>query len=396
MQAIGSLAGGIAHDFNNLLTVILGYSGVLAVKLTDTAAQTAVDQIKQAAVRAAELTAQLLAFSRQQVMQSEVTDVNAVVTTTLQLLERLLGDDIVLEQRLDPDLASILVDRTQLGQVILNLAVNGRDAMKDGGTLTITTENVDLDDGYAATHRDVIPGPHVLVQVADSGAGMDDVTRSRVFDPFFTTKAGGTGLGLSTVYGVVKQSGGHALVVSEPGAGTVFRVYFPASTVPAAPTPTNPAADNESVGGTETILVVEDDDALRFLVATALEAYGYAVLTASGGHEALEIAADERTSSIDLMLTDVRMPLMNGWEVAERMTAAYPGLPVLFTSGYPSADDGLLQIARAGGAFIQKPFSLHDLASRIRGMLNPEQASTAQNLTAPSPRKTPHTGGSTS
>ncbi|MDX6504267.1 MAG: two-component system, cell cycle sensor histidine kinase and response regulator CckA, partial [Gaiellaceae bacterium] len=214
MEAIGSLAGGIAHDFNNLLTVIRGYSSILVHEKAEPETREAIERIDQAAVRATELTAQLLAFSRQQVMQPEVTNANAVVTEVLVLLERLLGEHILLERRFEPELASILVDRSQLGQVVLNLAVNGRDAMPEGGTLSIQTDNVRLDAAYAADHRDVEPGPYSLLQVTDTGTGMNQETRDRVFDPFFTTKEEGTGLGLATVYGIIKQSGGHAAVYS--------------------------------------------------------------------------------------------------------------------------------------------------------------------------------------
>jgi signal transduction histidine kinase/ActR/RegA family two-component response regulator len=367
MESIGSLAGGIAHDFNNMLTVILGYSSVLVRETTDATSQHAVEQIDRAAMKATDLTAQLLAFSRQQVMQPEVTDANAVVAETLKLLDRLLGDDILLEQRLHPDLASILVDRSQLGQVILNLAVNGRDAMVDGGTLALRTENVELDDAYAATHRGVVPGRYVLLQVSDSGVGMDEETRERVFDPFFTTKGDGTGLGLSTVYGIVKQSGGHASVYSEEGLGTTFKVYFPVTD--SQPLPAAPRVEGISPEGNETILLVEDDEPIRLLVSRILGAYGYTVLAVADGQEALALVADGRTRPIDLLLTDVVLPGMNGREVADKLTIALPGLRVLFTSGYPS--DTILRhgIAEARNAFIQKPYLVDELARKIRELL---------------------------
>jgi PAS domain S-box-containing protein len=367
MEAIGSLAGGIAHDFNNMLAVILGYSSILLQRITDPKSQKAVEQIEEAAGRATELTAQLLAFSRQQIMQPEVTDANEVVVTTLNLLDRLLGDDIVLAKHLDPELSPILIDRSQLGQVILNLAVNGRDAMVGGGTLTMRTENVELDDAYVAAHRDVAGGRYVLVRVSDSGAGMDNETRDRAFDPFFTTKEHGTGLGLSTVYGIVKQSGGHTSVVSEPGVGTEFNLYFPATNAAIVP----PAAqiENTPLDGVETILVVEDDDALRVLSGLILASYGYRVLSAAGGEEALAIVNDELTPPIDLLLTDVLMPFMNGREVAERVQAVLPNVRVLFTSGYPA--DAILRDAIAEGrhAFIQKPYVGAQLAQKIRKSL---------------------------
>ncbi|MDX6513905.1 MAG: hypothetical protein QOE36_3409 [Gaiellaceae bacterium] len=367
MEAIGSLAGGIAHDFNNILTVIRGYSGMLIRGMDEAKSRGAAERIDQAAQRAAELTAQLLAFSRQQVMRPEVSDANAVVEETLTLLERLLGEDIVLESRLDPNLASILVDRSQLSQVMLNLAFNAREAMTAGGMLAIQTENVELDDVYAATHADVSPGRYVLLQVTDSGSGMDEEVRSRVFDPFFTTKDAGTGLGLSTVYGIVKQSGGHIWVYSEPGIGTTFKVYFPATDAPILPDalPVRVASRE----GCETILVVEDNEPLRVLVAQVLESYGYTVITAADGPSALELAAAEHAPRIHLLLTDVVMPQMNGREVAEELAALRPGLRVLFTSGYPS--DTIIRhgIPEARTAFIQKPYLAEDLALKIREVL---------------------------
>jgi two-component system, cell cycle sensor histidine kinase and response regulator CckA len=367
MESIGSLAGGIAHDFNNLLTVIRGYSAVLMPTLDDTKALEAINRIDQAAEQAANLTGQLLAFSRQQVLRPEVSDVNAVVGETLTLLERLLGDDILLTNRHEPKLASILVDRIQLGQVILNLAVNARDAMPDGGALAIQTENCVLDDTYAETHQEVRPGRYVLIQVTDSGVGMDEETCNRIFDPFFTTKDTGTGLGLATVYGIVKQSGGHIWVYSEPGLGTTFKVYFPATDDLVLPE-ISPVAVG-SFEGSETILLVEDNEAVRVLTVKILESYGYTVLTAGNGHEALELAAREPASRIHLLLTDVVMPLMNGREVAEKLEATRPELRVLFTSGYPSDTVVRHGIAEARTAFLQKPYLPADLLRKIREML---------------------------
>jgi PAS domain S-box-containing protein len=367
MEAIGSLTGGIAHDFNNMLAVILGYSSILAQRTTDPDSQKAVEQIEEAAGRATELTAQLLAFSRQQVMQPEITDVNEVVVTTLKLLGRLLGDDILLEQQLDPELAPILIDGSQLKRIILNLAVNGREAMVGGGTLSIKTENVELDDAHVALLRGVVANRFVLLQVSDSGTGMDEETRRRVFDPFFTTKEEGTGLGLSIVDGIVKQSGGHAAVLSESGIGTDFKLYFPAANGSILP-PAVPVESN-SLEGCETILVVEDDEALRTLTTLILESYGYNVLSAANGDEALAIVGDERTPPVDLLLTDVLMPKMNGREVAEQVTALFPRISVLFTSGY-SADTNLRNaIAEGRHAFIQKPYDAAELARKIREAL---------------------------
>jgi two-component system cell cycle sensor histidine kinase/response regulator CckA len=364
MEAIGSLAGGIAHDFNNILMVIRGYSSILLKNLTDEKHEHQVQQIDQAAERAAELTHQMLAFSRQQVLKPEVTDVNAVVVDALVLLERVLGEDITLECELDPGLGSVLVDRGQLSQVILNLAGNARDAMHDGGILNIRTANVELAED--AIPSDVAPGAYILLRIADSGVGMDAETQDRVFDPFFTTKEQGTGLGLATVYGIVKQSGGHVAISSDPGNGTTLEAYFPRIDVGVAPTvaPDAPGA----LDGNETILVVEDTDTVRSLVASTIASYGYTVLQACCGAAAIEIAA-EHEGPIDLLLTDVVMPEMNGRELAEQLVAEYPGLKVLFTSGYPA--DAVLRrgIATAQAAFIEKPYPMEQLALKIREVL---------------------------
>ena len=364
MEAIGSLAGGIAHDFNNILMVIRGYSAILLKTLSDEKHQHQVRQIDEAAERAAELTHQMLAFSRQQVLKPEVTDVNAVIVDALVLLERVLGEDITLECDLDPELRTVLVDRGQLSQVILNMAANARDAMDDGGTLSVRTENVDLE--AVPSRPDVAPGSYVVLRITDTGVGMDDATQARAFDPFFTTKEQGTGLGLATVYGIVNQSGGHVAVLSEPGYGTTFEVYFPRvdAKVMNAVSPAGP----EVLSGNETILVVEDTDTVRALVAQTISSYGYTVLEASNGAEAIELAA-QHAGSIDLLLTDVVMPEMNGRELAERLVADYPGLKVLFTSGYPA--DAVLRrgIATHEAAFIGKPYPMETLALKLREVL---------------------------
>jgi PAS domain S-box-containing protein len=367
MESIGSLAGGIAHDFNNLLTVIRGYSAILVPTLDDPIGRDAIDRIDRAAEQAAQLTSQLLAFSRQQILLPEVSDVNAVVKETLTLLDRLLGKQILLESRLDPALSSILVDRTRLTQVILNLAVNARDAMADGGSLTIQTGNCELDDAYVAAHGDATAGRYVLLQVTDSGIGMDEEMCNRVFDPFFTTKDNGTGLGLSTVYGIVKQSGGHIGIYSEPGIGTTFKVYFPATDEPVVPRLLPVAVD--SMHGSETILLVEDNQLVRVLTVRILESFGYHVFAAANGPMALELAEHESTPSIDLLMTDVVMPLMNGREVAERLTESRPGLRVLFTSGYPSDTIVRHGIAEGRTAFIQKPYLPDEVGRKLREML---------------------------
>jgi two-component system, cell cycle sensor histidine kinase and response regulator CckA len=367
IEAVGRLAGGIAHDFNNLLAVIRGYTGIVLPSIDDEKSRLAVTRIDQAAARAAELTGQLLAFSRRQVLQPEVCDLNLVVEETTTMLERLLGDDILLDRRLDPGLAPVLVDRGQVAQVILNLAVNAREAMPDGGTIAIRTENRELDAAHVDGHANVGAGSYVLVEIADSGVGMDEATRRRVFEPFFTTKETGTGLGLSTVHGIVKQSGGHILLDSEPGTGTTFKVYFPATNAPVQPVES--PVEQGSLEGDETILVVEDADMLRSLVADVLESFGYTVLTAANGRQAIELVESARTPKIDLLLTDVVMPQMNGTELAERLAAIEPDLHVLFTSGYPSDMVVRRGIAGSRTAFLQKPYVARDLAHKVREAL---------------------------
>jgi nitrogen-specific signal transduction histidine kinase/CheY-like chemotaxis protein len=377
LESLGVLAGGIAHDFNNILMVIRGYSSILLKGLSDEKHRHQVLQIDQAAERAAELTHQMLAFSRQQVLKPELTDVNAVVVDALVLLERVLGEDITLECDLDAALGTVLVDRGQLSQVILNTAGNARDAMDDGGTLTISTSNVEFAED--PTRPDLPPGEHILLRVADSGIGMDEETQARVFEPFFTTKDQGTGLGLATVYGIVKQSGGHVSVSSEPGRGTTLEAYFPR--VDASVTSSDLATGPHGLEGDETILVVEDTDTVRALVAESVASCGYAVLQASNGAEAIEVAA-RHAGSIDLLLTDVVMPEMNGRELAERLVADYPGLKVLFTSGYPA--DAVLRrgIATAEAAFIEKPYPMDQLALKIREVLG-ARALVAQAASEP-------------
>jgi len=369
MEAIGSLAGGIAHDFNNILMIIRTSGALLRRRLDEEGVDAQlVHQIDDAAERGAEMTHQLLAFSRQQVLRPQVTDLNAVVEDTLGLLHRLIGEDIAI--RWDPagDLHPIVVDRSQLVQVILNLAVNARDAMKNGGTLTIRTAGVELDEIYAGEQAGIEPGPYVLLQVTDTGTGMDEDTRSRAFDPFFTTKGeGGTGLGLATVYGIVKQSGGHIWLYSEPGMGTTFKAYFPASGAavqpPAAPVPAG------VLEGDETILFVEDEEAVRPLVAHALGSYGYTVLSAGNGAEAMEIAG-RNGDSIDLLLTDVVMPGMNGRELAERLVERNPALHVIYTSGYPADTIVRHGIAEGRADFIEKPYLPDELAQKVRAALD--------------------------
>jgi two-component system cell cycle sensor histidine kinase/response regulator CckA len=366
MEAIGSLAGGIAHDFNNILMVIRTSAALMLRRVTDDDATRNLARIDGAAERAAGLTHQLLAFSRQQVLRPELTNVNEVVEETLELVHRLIGEDIEVARRLHPALQPILVDRGQLGQVLLNLAVNARDAMSGGGTLTVGTANVLLDAGYSQLHPEVEPGPYVVLQVTDTGTGMDEDTQARVFDPFFTTKEEGTGLGLATVYGIVKQSNGHVWLYSEPGLGTTFKLYFPATVAVAAPAAVQPEV--ASPDGTETVLLAEDDEKVREVISDALRSFGYTVLEARDGPEALELA--RRHETVDLLVTDVVMPGMSGRELGERLTAERPGIRILFTSGYPA--DAVLRrgIAHAEVAYIEKPYVPDDLARKVREVLD--------------------------
>ena len=370
MEAIGNLAGGIAHDFNNLLLVIRGYSAILLKQLTDEHLRESAQQIDGAAQLAGEFTHQLLAFSRQQVLRPEVSDLNEIVAETLTLLRRSIGGEISVESQFEPALGAVLVDRGQIAQAVLNLAINARDAMsEEGGRLSIRTANAELDQTYAMAHEGVVPGSYALLQITDSGVGMDKETQSRAFDPFFTTKEEGSGLGLATVYGLVKQSGGHIWLYSEPGMGTTFKLFFPITSAPIRSSIESADVASLIGTGTETILLVEDTEMVRSLVTTLLGSYGYEVLAAASGPEAIEIA-DQPDRTIDLLMTDVVMPRMNGRELADRLTATRPELKVLFTSGYPSDTVVRHGIAEARTAFIEKPYLPDDLARMVRDILD--------------------------
>jgi signal transduction histidine kinase len=365
MEAVGQLAAGIAHDFNNLLLVIRGYSTLIADRMPDEETTRQAVEISRAADRAADLTQQLLAYSRQQILQQEAVDLNVLAQETFRMLERVIGENVEVHSAYDDQLQTIVVDRGQISQVILNLAINARDAMPRGGTLLVQTRGVDLDPEYSLEHPGVTPGRYVMLEIADTGIGMDAETRERVFDPYFTTKETGTGLGLATVYGIVRQSGGHIWLYSEPGIGTTFKVYFPVADAAVAPPARTPAPG--SLDGTETILVVEDADGVRDLVTSALESFGYTVLSASNGPEALALALD---MEIDLLFTDMVMPGMNGRELAEAVAATRPSAKVLFSSGY-SADTVIRQgIASAVVAFIQKPYLTIELVEKVRAVLD--------------------------
>ena len=371
MEAVGRLAGGVAHDFNNLLTAILGSADLVLDSLTaGVPEREEVEEIRKAAVRAADLTRQLLAFSRQQVIAPTVLNPNGVVANMDKLLRRLLGEDVELRTVLAPDLAAVKADPSQLEQIVLNLAVNARDAMPNGGKLTIETQNVELDQEYVRGHLWAQPGPYVMLAVSDTGVGMDAATQSRIFEPFFTTKeqGKGTGLGLATTYGIVKQSGGWIWVYSEPGHGTSFKIYLPRvaeAAAPAAPSPVPPL----SVRGSETVLLVEDDEMIRKLVQKVLKANGYAVLVAASGRDA-ERVAEQHEGPIDLLMTDVVMPGLSGREVARRLSAARTGIRVLYLSGY--TDDAIVHhgVLDPGVAFLQKPFTPAVLGRKVREVLD--------------------------
>jgi PAS domain S-box-containing protein len=375
LQAVGELAGGVAHDFNNLLMVVKGHAEMLLDRLPGASAERQsparqnVEQIQQAAERAAGLTRQLLAFSRMQVLQPRVLDLNEVVAGMIQMVSRVIGANIELAFLPGANLGRVKADPSQIEQVALNLVVNARDAMPDGGRLTIETSNVHLDRDYATEHAVVDPGHYVMLTVSDSGCGMDAATQARIFEPFFTTKSQGrgTGLGLATVYGVVKQSGGYVWVYSEAGHGTTFKVYLPMVQAPVEKAaPEKPASGHEP--GTETILFVEDEQSVRELVSEYLAARGYQVLDAADGMQALEIAA-AHAGKIQLLITDVVMPRLSGRELAARLAATRPDLKVLYISGY--TDDSVFRhgVLEGGMAFLQKPFNLKALGTKIREIL---------------------------
>jgi two-component system cell cycle sensor histidine kinase/response regulator CckA len=372
MEVVGRLAGGVAHDFNNLLTAITGYSElVLNFMDEDNPLRQDVAEIRKAGDRAASLTRQLLAFSRKQVLQPKVLDLNKVVESMGKMLQRLLPSDIDLTISQEQNLGRVMADPGQIEQVILNLAINARDAMPQGGRLTLTTANVYLKESQARRLVDVEPGHYVMLMISDTGCGMDPETRSHIFEPFFTTKemGKGTGLGLSTVYGIVKQSGGHISVHSQPGEGATFKVYLPRiSGVLEPATQASPESTTE-YRGQETILLVEDEDGVRQLVSTVLKRHGFKVLEASHGGDALQITA-EHSGPIHLVLTDVVMPGIGGQELAQRLKPLHPDLKVLYMSGYADYSHLHQDLPDQEIYYLQKPFEAHALLQRVRELLD--------------------------
>jgi two-component system cell cycle sensor histidine kinase/response regulator CckA len=371
LEAVGQLAGGIAHDFNNLLTVIIGFGDLALARIgEEDPLRKHLLEIKKAGDRATALTRQLLAFSRKQVLQPRIIDLTETLANIDKMLQRLIGEDIQLVTILDPSLGKVMADPGQIEQVIMNLAVNARDAMPKGGNLTIETKNVFLDEAYSRQHVSIKPGPFVMLAVSDTGHGMDSATQAHIFEPFFTTKehGKGTGLGLSMVYGIVKQSGGNIWVYSEPAHGTTFKIYLPLirgegeglreEAVTAKPQQVS-----------ETVLLVEDEDAVRMLLLDILQAEGYKVLPASSGYEALEWAT-KHNGRIDLLLTDVVMPGMSGSELVDRLADMLRDVKVLYMSGY--TDDAIIHhgVLNPGVAFLQKPFTPLSVARKVRDVLN--------------------------
>jgi signal transduction histidine kinase len=372
MEAIGQLAGGVAHDFNNILAVIMGCSELITSKLgADSPLQKYTEEIRHASERAAGLTQQLLVFSRKQTVQPVVLDLNNVVKGLDKMLRRLIGENIEMTIVPGKQIGCIKADSGHIGQVLMNLVVNARDAMPNGGNLTIATNRVTLDESDTRTHPGAMPGDYVMLSVSDTGTGMTGEVKARLFEAFFTTKPSGkgTGLGLATCQTIVQQSGGHIGVYSEVGKGTTFKIYFPrvdqpldavAQAIKAEPLPR----------GTETLLVVEDEPSVRHLVTDVLEAQGYKVLRANNGQDALRVAREHKGAAIRLVVTDVIMPLMGGKVMAEWLKATYPDLKILFTSGY--TEDAMTRrgMIEAEVEFLPKPYAPATLARKVRGMLD--------------------------
>ena len=370
MESIGRLAGGIAHDFNNILTAILSYAELTLMKLSENdPLRGHLISIQEASEKAAALTHQLLAFSRRQVLEMKAVDLNAVVTGIAKMLRRMIGEDVSLELKTGATVSTVRADESQLEQVLMNLAVNARDAMPSGGRLLIETADVGPDDVSLQVPGMEAPGAHVMLSVTDSGAGMSTEVRERIFEPFFTTKelGRGTGLGLATVYGIVKQHGGNIIVASEPGKGTMFRIFLPVTAEPGPQQEAEPSGPLPE--GVETILVVEDDELVRNLIQEVLAPLGYRVLTTATGDEAVK-ASDSFPGSVDLLLTDVVMPGMNGRQLAEVMRTKRPGIKVLFMTGYTQDALSTQGILEPGVALIHKPLRAGTLTRQIRQVLD--------------------------
>jgi CheY-like chemotaxis protein len=370
MEAVGRLAGGVAHDFNNLLTAIKGNAQLLLLSLPpDDPSRPELEQIDRTVDRAAALTRQLLTVSRRQKVQPRLMSPNETAEDMGHLLRRVLGEGVRLVVTLAPDAGVVNADPAQVEQVLLNLAVNARDAMPDGGTLIIETANTELDDEYASRHAEVVAGPYVMLAVSDTGTGMTRETQARIFEPFFTTKerGKGTGLGLPTVYGIVRQAGGHVWVYSEPGRGTTFKVYLP-RVEGAVSAPRAPEEASAEGGGGATVLLVEDDDVVRTLTRRTLERIGYAVVEARGGAEAIALCGEGRAAP-DVVLTDVVMPGMGGRELVGRLREGNPSLRALFMSGYTEETVAALGDVGPADGFLQKPFSPDRLRAKLREVL---------------------------
>ena len=371
MEAVGRLAGGIAHDFNNYLTAIISYAELALDHADDNqAVRRDLDEVRKAGASAAALTRQLLAFSRKQLLQPQVLDLNAIVSGMTGMLRRLIGEDIELRSVAGGALGRVSADPSQIEQVIMNLALNARDAMPNGGVLTIETANVDLDEVFAGAHPGASPGPHVMVAVSDTGEGMDRTVLQHLFEPFYTTKAPGrgTGLGLATVYGIVKQSGGSIFVYSEKNLGTIFKIFLPRSNQ-AVEQPRDSDASTATLRGDETILVVEDQREVRSVVRNALARHGYQVLTANDGNHALAISM-AHGRPIDLLITDVVMPGVGARELVDRFRRHHPRAGVIYMSGYTNDNVVRRGILEHSVAFLQKPFSPAALLSKVREVLS--------------------------
>jgi len=371
MEAVGLLAGGVAHDFNNLLTVITGYSELLLQKIgKESPMHAEVEEIKRAGERAASLTQQLLAFSRRQIIEPKVVNLDSLVAEMHKMLTRLIGEDIALQATTGKSLGSVRIDPGQFQQILMNVVVNARDAMPDGGKIVIETANVDLDEGYRAVHPYITAGRFVMLSVSDTGKGMSEEVKAHIYEPFFTTKerGSGTGLGLATTYGAVKQAGGSIEVYSEVGIGTTFKIYLPRIEEEAV----KPLKDDRPSGlqgGTETVLVVEDEDTLRTLCERILGGLGYRVMPARNGAEAIALAQGYG-DRIDLLLTDVVMPGMNGSELATQLVLHNPEMKVLFTSGYTEDVISHHGVLAEGVSFIGKPYRPSALARKVREVLD--------------------------